>query len=432
MSDYVQVDALGRVGLSADPDALLTVGGRLSSPTDADILAGAKPWAWYDATDWNGDGTIEVLAEDTRIAEWGDKANYPSTDRSMVAPTNLGMRYYNRVRQAFEAKRVSVTAGLPGSVERGNGYLSQFNDAGSVAYYYSSLKGITFSPSFSAWSVVAVVGMDAGAIHQGMMCGINSAGGRPGPRIMVMGDGADAGGYGSFDILNTNPALDSPNPAWEQFQSAGNIPTVPSRAKFTVRVQSHTAGGRYVTCTVDGASGANFDADNLAQYKNHPFWYKSLGTFQETAGGVFTLSNLYYAEVMVFEHVLTTAELNLIHAYLSSKYHKNYVAPAYDLLSISDTPVASADYVNVTSAGTVGLSTQPTTPVTPTAQLQMAQRATPLDFLKVEDAAETDADYVHVDHEGLVGLSATPDGTALLQMKERTVQQDFLTLKDTV
>jgi hypothetical protein len=64
----------------------------------------------------------------------------------------------------------------------------------------------------------------------------------------------------------------------------------------------------------------------------------------------------------------------------------------------------------------------------------MAQRAVALDFLKVEDneTPEPTADYAQVDHEGLVGLSATPDGTALLEMKERTAAQDFLTLKDTV
>jgi hypothetical protein len=62
----------------------------------------------------------------------------------------------------------------------------------------------------------------------------------------------------------------------------------------------------------------------------------------------------------------------------------------------------------------------------------MAQRAVALDILKVDDGVEAAADYVQVDHEGLVGLSATPDGTALLEMKERTVKQDFITLKDTV
>lgn len=66
------VDNNGLVGLTADPDARLTI--QAVAPTDADVLALPNLWAWWDAADPNGDRTyIHSLNDGDAIAQLKDK-----------------------------------------------------------------------------------------------------------------------------------------------------------------------------------------------------------------------------------------------------------------------------------------------------------------------------------------------------------------------
>jgi hypothetical protein len=408
MSDYVQVDALGRVGLSADPDALLTVGGRAVIVTEADIFA-MSPLAWYDAADLiaYSDGDIGM--------SWPDRTG---NGHGMNPGTyGTGMTFF---KTAGVNGRYSISPGGAGA------YFSHYRWSGSI--WVSATAAFSGCDSAMAPGVAYTVF----AVMPGCTSGLDN---------YVLGSvetgdffdkASSVGAHGTGTTVTSEQRLStrkvsgvplSPD-SWTSTWGV-NVPT----PMTSWRIQMWHKNGATVTFGIDDFE----QAITLADYHASSTVFQTINLIRQPSPGVNMAAN-FFAEILVFGIALSLDDRKKVRAYLSNKYGlfgARSVTP-YDLLSISDTPVASADYVNVTSAGTVGLSTQPTTPVTPTAQLQMAQRAVALDILKVDDGVEAAADYVQVDHEGLVGLSATPDGTALLEMKERTVKQDFITLKDTV
>lgn len=460
MADHVKVDAIGRIGLGADPDALLTVGNSPAVMTESDVLA-LVPWAWWDAADWNGDFIDEYpggpvghsIAEGDYVPRWHDRAGTSPVhgSRDWVLGSwggtnyntdNRKMRYYNTAGSLPRR----VLGGPPGSTT--GGYLSTYDTSGGPQRFYSQLaggEGITpngSTPNFWTWTFVAVVAGIGGATHSGVFgCQFVSPAGMSG--WWLPGEGIWTGGSNSFaNIEDKTQAI----PSYQSLSQAvpyGNTSMhtgMPLRSDFRVHIARRSPGQ---AVTIDNRPPFNGRAwaysywvDGFGQQasegaysgvSDRPLWFHGLAVH---GGGFWTPSNLYlvgqfYAEVLVFDRDLDSTDFQILSAYLNRKYAKP-VSPIYDMLSVSSIPEIGSNYVQIDEKGRCGLSSEPTSLLT------LAQRSVALDFLKVSDneTPEPTADYCRVDHEGLVGLSVTPDGSSLVEMKERATPQDFLTLKD--
>lgn len=339
--DWLHVDEAGLVGLSDDPDAMLCV--RARSLTAADIRATLAPWAWYDAQDWDADDIDEDEAENTEIPTWFDKAhpelNGTTLDRSLYNDlgTNKAMRVYKTQRISTEQCR--CPRAVP-AVAR-PAYMSQFvNPTNTLDYFYNRLKGSAkaYSSSFADWTVVVVAACQIGAQRNATLGGPNGdgVGGWTTPGVLIAsGDGAAYGTYGGALFIARYPtAYDG---TWEQFSNDdGPHSTSPDRSYFRRHIFQHHAGDQGVSCTVDGVE-QDFKVAGAGSVKSYPFWYQWLGV-SGWLGASYGLSQLYYAEVIVFDYKLSAGQLATLNAYLDKRYAGGAGVAPKDLLRLKDQP----------------------------------------------------------------------------------------------
>lgn len=311
--DLLQVDEVGYLGLGDDPDARFTIRARDVTETDIMTLPGGKPWAWYQADDWNGDGVAEVTADDTRIDTWGDKANYPSAARSLTNTTPANAMYYRK-----NLSHTRVPSALPGGIS-GGAYISGFLHLGATpSQYYNRLVtgvGDGSSSEFSAWTVFMVAASPATGSSVPQFAFGTPYKSPEGYYYSRLGMASSL--YDDAFISLRGKGVPPPTNEERYTWPGGSAPSkpYPDRTRFCVHLMTHLAGSGTALYTVNGEL---FTTQLVTSNYSASWWYQYFNAY-DVGGGISFVSQ-FYAEVIVFDRVLSAADLAAVNAYLYRRY----------------------------------------------------------------------------------------------------------------